>query len=129
MKFNERLIYLRKNTGYDQAKTANIIGIARSTYGSYEQGKRSPDYDILINIADLFDVSTDYLLCRTDNNKNAREFLSDFEKKALNFFVERENRWFKRNSTNLDEFLIYVDVLYTAYMKIKEIKINKDEGK
>lgn len=37
-----------------------------SSYQKYEQNERFPSYEILIKIADIFDVSLDYLLCRDD---------------------------------------------------------------
>lgn len=49
-----------------QAQMADRIGVARTTYAMYEQGKREPDNATLIKIADYFEVSTDYLLGRTD---------------------------------------------------------------
>lgn len=66
MDFSIRLTALRKEKKLLQADVANKIGIARATYGAYEQGNRQPDFDTLERIADYFEVSTDYLLGRTD---------------------------------------------------------------
>ena len=66
MDFGTRLTALRKQKKLLQADLANKIGIARATYGAYEQGTRQPDFDTLEKIADFFEVSTDYLLGRTD---------------------------------------------------------------
>lgn len=66
MDFGTRLTSLRKEKKLLQADLANKIGIARATYGAYEQGTRQPDFDTLEKIADSFEVSTDYLLGRTD---------------------------------------------------------------
>ena len=66
MDFSIRLTALRKEKKLLQADVANKIGIARATYGAYEQGNRQPDFDTLERLADYFEVSTDYLLGRTD---------------------------------------------------------------
>lgn len=66
MDFGTRLTALRKEKKLLQADLANKIGIARATYGAYEQGTRQPDFETLEKIADFFGVSTDYLLGRTD---------------------------------------------------------------
>lgn len=66
MDFGTRITALRKQKKLLQADLANKIGIARATYGAYEQGTRQPDFDTLEKIADYFEVSTDYLLGRTD---------------------------------------------------------------
>lgn len=65
MEFNKRLIELRKSKGLYQADVAKHVGVARATYGAYEQGNRQPDFDTLQSIANFFEVSTDYLLGRT----------------------------------------------------------------
>lgn len=41
-----------------------------SSYQKYEQDERFPSYEILIKIADIFDVSLDYLLCRDEFMKS-----------------------------------------------------------
>ena len=46
-----------------QSDVANLLGIGVRTY--YEGDEHRPDYEMLIKLADLFDVSTDYLLGRS----------------------------------------------------------------
>ena len=64
-----RLKELRKKNYISQAKLAIEMNIAQNTISQYENEIRHADYDILIAIADYFDVSVDYLLGRTDNPK------------------------------------------------------------
>lgn len=53
---------------------ATKLNITRSALSQYELGTRNPDYDLLIKIADFFDVSIDYLLRGEDHYKDkARE--------------------------------------------------------
>ena len=63
---SQRLKLLRKETPYTQAEMADKIGVARTTYAMYEQGKREPDNNTLDKIATYFNVSVDYLLGRTN---------------------------------------------------------------
>ncbi|GCF94252.1 hypothetical protein NRIC_21430 [Enterococcus florum] len=49
---------------WTQGDATNVLGIARTTYQSYEQSRRSPDVDIQNKIADYFDVSLDDLYGR-----------------------------------------------------------------
>ena len=63
----DRLKYLRNKKKLTQAEMAKKIDVARTTYAMYEQNKREPDNEILNRIADFYNVSTDYLLGRTDN--------------------------------------------------------------
>lgn len=60
--FAERLKELRKSKkNLTQQDMANILGVAKTTYASYEQGKRTPDTDLQNKIADYFGVTLDYL--------------------------------------------------------------------
>jgi len=61
-----RLRDLRAKSGLSQQAVANILGIGRSAYTYYEIGKRLPTSENLFILADLFHVTTDYLLGRTD---------------------------------------------------------------
>ncbi|KSW07142.1 transcriptional regulator [Bacillus velezensis] len=62
MNFSNRLKDLRVDKRLKQQEVADKLGIARTTYASYEQGKREPDHETLIKISDFFCVSIDYLL-------------------------------------------------------------------
>ncbi|GMQ60356.1 hypothetical protein AN1V17_47560 [Vallitalea sediminicola] len=63
----QRLKILRKQNNWTQLITATKLHIPRGTYAHYEIGKRQPDYGTLSNIADLYNVSIDYLIGRTDD--------------------------------------------------------------
>lgn len=64
--FGTRLHTLRKERKLRQEDMAKQLGIARTTYAMYEQGKREPDYNTLIKLATFFEVSIDYLLGTTE---------------------------------------------------------------
>ncbi|WP_270581943.1 helix-turn-helix domain-containing protein [Bacillus subtilis] len=62
VKFNETLKKLRREKNLSQKELGNKLGLAESTIGMYEQGKRQPDYETLLKIADFFEVTLDFLL-------------------------------------------------------------------
>ena len=62
-----RLAQLRKERKISQVKLAMDLNTNQNTISRYETGEREADYAMLIRIADYFNVSTDYLLERTDN--------------------------------------------------------------
>ncbi|MGR9047590.1 helix-turn-helix domain-containing protein [Halobacillus faecis] len=71
MNFSNRLkrcrqIKKEENPNWTQDYIARQIGVARTTYTAYERGTKIPTLDTVNKIADLFDVSTDYLLGRSD---------------------------------------------------------------
>ena len=60
-----RLKEARKQKGLKQKEVAAHIQMAAHSYQQYEGGQRRPDFETLVALADLFDVTTDYLLGRT----------------------------------------------------------------
>lgn len=53
---------LRIRDDMSQAQLAQKLGLTKSVISAYETGTRQPSYDVLVHIAGIFDVSTDYLL-------------------------------------------------------------------
>ena len=64
--FGRKLKKLRLEHGISQKDLADELGISRSCLANYENGKRQPDNDMLIRIADRFHVLIDYLVDRTE---------------------------------------------------------------
>ena len=64
---SDRLIYLQREKNVLKKDIANAAGVSIMGYYRYEKGSRQPTADKLIKIADFFNVSTDYLLGRSDN--------------------------------------------------------------
>ncbi|HIT02801.1 MAG TPA: helix-turn-helix transcriptional regulator [Candidatus Enterenecus merdae] len=59
----------RNRLGLKQSDVAAYLGIEVRSYQYYEAGRRRPDYEGLVALADYFDVTTDYLLGRADTQK------------------------------------------------------------
>lgn len=64
---HNRLKLLRKNKGYTQLAVQMKTGIEQALISKYENEERIPPTETLIRLADFYDVSIDYILCRTDN--------------------------------------------------------------
>lgn len=62
----KRLKECRKEKGLTQGQVAIYCDITEKTYQNYELKTREPKLEILIKIADFFNVSIDYLVGRTD---------------------------------------------------------------
>lgn len=67
-----RLKELRKAKGISQLKLALDLNTNQNTISRYENGQREPGIHELIQLADYFNVSVDYLLERTDNPNMAK---------------------------------------------------------
>ena len=62
----EQIASLRKQAGMSQQQLANKLMVVPSTIGMYEQGRRTPSIDILIQMAEVFQVSLDFLITGGD---------------------------------------------------------------
>ncbi|MCI8350739.1 MAG: helix-turn-helix transcriptional regulator [Oscillospiraceae bacterium] len=65
--FGEHLRNIRKSRHLTQKQLAINIGASERGIQQYELGERKPAYDMLIALADYFDVSLDYLVGRSDD--------------------------------------------------------------
>ena len=78
--FGKRLKELRKANGYTIEQFAEAVGISKSTVGYYENNNRMPDIEILSRIADVLNVSADYLIGKTNTTatKGKTKTVCDF---------------------------------------------------
>ena len=87
--FKEMLKYLRLRENLSQSELAEKLGVAKSTIGMYEVGKREPDFETLEAIADLFNVDMNFLLGK-DGSENDRYYLNDETAKAAQEIFENK---------------------------------------
>lgn len=66
-KFSTRLRELRLNKGLRQEQVAKLIGVNKNAISTYENDTRQPSFEILVRLANLYRVSTDYLLGQTSS--------------------------------------------------------------
>ncbi len=78
MKFNEKLKQLRISSGFTQVEIAKKLGITDRAYQRYEYGEREPNFNILLKLSIIFNVSLDALLCREDYLKEHADNVDEF---------------------------------------------------
>lgn len=106
MIFQKNLVTLRKNAGYSARSFADKLNIPYTTYLAYEKSDREPKYSLLIEIANLLNISIDDLLGRTptDENYNLEKELNSL----LSLLEKEKNMSIEINSINQD----YVNLTY-----------------
>lgn len=62
MRLSEKIMDLRKRSGWSQEELADRLGISRQSVSKWESGESTPDIDKIIRMSELWNVSTDYLL-------------------------------------------------------------------
>lgn len=63
-RFPEMIRELRRDKGVSQQRIANYLNVSQVAYSKYETGKNEPSNDVLLKLADYFNVSVDFLLGR-----------------------------------------------------------------
>ena len=116
MEFSERLKELRKQAHLTQVELANKLGIVQSSYADWERGKKKPTQDNLVKIAQVLNVSVDYLvgnseekadeldnielLFRMNSKGLTKEEKAIFKKELIEFMDERKKLFSKRKRKN-----------------------------
>ena len=108
MNFGKRLRQLRKEKGLTQAELAKLLSIGESTVSFYESGKRQPDYETLIRLAEVFYVSVDYLLGRTEHKAPNTNKPGSSEVIAAHRADDPMNDLPEEAQRSLDEFKEYI---------------------
>ena len=67
-----RITLLRKYSGLSQSQLAQHLHISPSAIGMYEQGRRTPNIEILIEMSRIFNVSLDYLITGSEFSSTSR---------------------------------------------------------
>lgn len=87
-KFSTRLRDLRLNKGLRQEQVAKLIGVNKNAISTYENDTRQPSFEILVRLANLYRVSTDYLLGQTSSRSVDLSGLSEQEAALVCELVE-----------------------------------------
>jgi transcriptional regulator with XRE-family HTH domain len=118
MEFGKRIKDLRNEKEITQNQLADNLEVSRSTIAMTENGERQAGYDLLIKLADYFNVSIDYLLCRTDN-KNVIIVTDNIDNNKIELEVDRT---IYPNGLTHDEILVVLE-------KLKDLGIDWEKFK
>ena len=64
---SERLIQLREKNHFSQTDVAKILNVTSTLISAYEKSERKPSIDKLVQLADIYHTTTDYILGRTNS--------------------------------------------------------------
>ena len=111
MTFADRLKELRKANGYTQATLAEALGLSKGTVAMWETGKRTPDYEIINQMSDMFDRRIDYILGYSDDPTSPK--LSEQE-------IEQLGEW-ETQSELIDVFRQYLALDEYGRMNVRSL--------
>lgn len=114
--FGDRLKALRQEKKLTQEGLGKILNKTKNNISQYETGKREPDNDTLYRIAEYFNVSTDYLLDRTDIRESADYILNNsnesFTTKGLGSNAECNEDFPEEAKEEIEKFKEYIRYKY-----------------
>lgn len=119
-----RIQKLRKQKNLTQQELATVIGISRGSLSMIEIDKREPDNQTLKKFADFFNVSTDYLLGRTDDPSYQTDELSE---KELEEIIKKEGIMFDGIPLDEEDKEDIMEVMKIAWKTLQRRKHNKSK--
>lgn len=120
MKFNEKLIELRKTKGLSQEELGNELGVSRQTISKWELGQSYPDFQKLVLLSDFFDISLDKLIKDIDLDDVRENNLSN--EKISKIYEDLQNAKFIFNSIfNIFAFIGSISIIILLLALCKKI--------
>jgi len=118
MNLSEKILKLRKSKGMSQDELGEKLNVSRQSVSKWESGQVTPELDKIIKIANIFDVTTDYLLMpsETDELLLKTSVLEREQKKIMNQQVKMKNRQFSIVSSVISLGLIIVMFFISRYI-------------
>ena len=94
-----RIAALRRGLGWSQGQLAEFLQVSPSAVGMYEQGRREPSADTLVELSRIFSVSVDYILTGSPSHQEEerlQQLLLDRIASADRLLSDRKDRPFTR---------------------------------
>lgn len=103
-----RLKFLREEKGLFQSEIAKILGVSTAAVGFYENEKRDMSPDTIIKLANYFDVSTDYLLGKTDIRNPGKQIDDILNEAMIGMSKEEYEALNETQKKQIRDFAIFV---------------------
>ena len=123
--FAIRLLDLRERRKLSRQKVADDLNITRASLEYYEKGKRTPDVNTIVQIADYFGVSVDYLLGRTKSETQQQDLrmICDYFDANVNIIlglkkITQRSKKYSEEFNKLLHSTHFMALLYHIYLSI-----------
>lgn len=119
MKFNEKLVILRKQHNLSQEQVAEKLGVARQTISKWELGETTPEMDKLIIMSELYNITLDELMKEENEGKVVNDPNNTNSQKLAGMTI--------KILKGIGIFILIVAILYVFLMIIGFVAFNKVE--
>src|SRR5699024_4540213 len=110
----KRLKQARSDAGLKQIDAAEKLGISNGTLSGYERNYRDPDTDILNRMAELYEVSVDWLL-GINNTKDNQISDEDYIDEELQDFIDNVKVWYNEETETKEERLRMMKKMFEVF--------------
>lgn len=117
MEFSERLKDLRKQAGLTQVEVAEKLGISQPAYASWERGAKKPTQENLVKIAQILNVSVDYLVGNSEEKADELDNIEMLFRMNSKGLTDEEKKVFKKE---LIEFMEERKKAFESKQKCKD---------
>lgn len=108
MEFKDRLIKLRKELNLTQEELAKKIGYTRTAVSAWEIGRNEPSNSDTVKLAEYFNVSTDYLLGKTDIRNSGQQIDDVLNEAMIGMSKEEYDKLTETQKKQIRDFAIFV---------------------
>lgn len=108
MTFKDRLVSLRKELDLTQEQFAKKIGFSRTAVSAWEIGRNEPSNADTIKLADFFNVSTDYLLGKTDIRNPGKQIDDVLNEAMIGMSKEEYENLTETQKKQIRDFALFV---------------------
>lgn len=117
MKFNEKIVMLRKQHNLSQEQVAEKLKVARQTISKWELGETTPEMDKLIMISNIYNITLDELMKEENEGKNANDPNNTNSQKLAGMTI--------KILKGMGIFLLISVILYVALIVVGFISFNR----
>lgn len=103
-----RLKFLRNQKGESLDKIAKYLNVTVQTISNYENEKREMTPSTIIKLADYFNVSTDYLLGKTDIKNPGKQIDDVLNEAMIGMSAEEYEKLSEAQKKQIKDFAIYI---------------------
>lgn len=123
MNLSEKILKIRKANGLSQEELAEQLGISRQSISKWESGQATPELDKIIKLAEIFDISIDYLLQpnETDELKLKTSILEKQQREILQQQRKTQNRQFLIVSSFISFLFVIIICFIGRYIMFYDI--------
>lgn len=121
MEFSERLKTLRKQAQLTQVDVAEKLGISQPAYASWERGIKKPTQENLVKIAQILNVSVDYLVGNSDYTEDKLDNIELLFRMNSKGLTDEEKKVFQK------ELIEFMEERKKAFEYREKSEINRSE--